>query len=237
MRPWTKLQIACTRTQPRGGSEERPRGLGELVRFAVAAGEQVDQVLGGQVPHVHLRGLRSNEVLNRRTCDDGVGAQAHDAGGCGEAAAQVTEAVEVGLHRNPWLGDDLVGSEQVILARGMDAQEQQHGRGLRAFVGDVIAKPDLHRDLRRPSYAVSVSGTTQQDWPSRQAFNIAEHLKVTNTISEHGTSTAYIKREVPEALKPPVSRFDGPAPRCRFRSARGLLVALPSFSGHAPPAP
>ena len=38
--------------------------------------------------------------------------------------------------------------------------------------------------------------------PFRQAFSLAQHVKVTSANLEHGVLTVTLKREVPEALKP-----------------------------------
>ena len=129
------------------GAEQLPGGLGQPVRLAVAAAQQVDQGLVRQILHRVLHRRRVDRIGGARIVDHRIGAKAGLAGRGHHPAAPVAEAVAVGGDRQGRVGHEMVGAPQVGDARVVHVQGHDHRRRLRAVVDDVVADADLHDRL------------------------------------------------------------------------------------------
>ena len=126
-------------------AEQRPGDVGQLVRLAVAAAEQVDERPVGQVLHGKLGRLGHDGVRQAAIGDVELVDQLGAADGAHDAVADIAEIVAVGLLVEVRDGAQLGPGQQVLLARRMQAERQQHRHGLRAFMGDTKATADAHR--------------------------------------------------------------------------------------------
>ena len=132
-----------------GVAEELPGDVGQLVDFAVTAGEKKRQRVVRQLFDRMLDGVGNPFVGSAAVFDEGLEREVNVAGGREDSRTAV--AVEIGEvgERNVRLDDDLFFGAQVGLTRGMDVEHQDHRRGGRDFESNVKTDFDDHRRMRR----------------------------------------------------------------------------------------
>ena len=94
-------------------AEELPSRLRQQIGFAIAAAQQENEGLFGQILYGVLPGGGHNLIRLAAVSDDGVGRQAEAARGREDAVAPVSEGVAVAGDRNGWLGSEAIGDDDV----------------------------------------------------------------------------------------------------------------------------
>ena len=125
-------------------AEQIPGDRGQMVRLTVPAAEQVHEgVLGKRFDRV-LLGVTRHGLGFAAVVDERVRRQPEAPGRCDDAAAPVTKAVAIHLHRHRRIGDQVVGSHQIRCARVVHVQRQDHRRELLALVDQLVPQSYLH---------------------------------------------------------------------------------------------
>ena len=123
-------------------AEQRPGGIGQPVRLAVAAAEQIHDGLGRQLLHRVLDGTGVGLVQQPAVVDQEVRGDRQQAGRGEDARADVIVTVLVGADDRSGTEVDGALGDQIRSARGMDADQQQHRRRLIALVADLEPCPN-----------------------------------------------------------------------------------------------
>src|SRR5229473_231224 len=76
-----------------------------------------------------------------------VGGYRQPARGGADHVAEIAETVVIGVGQDGRIEPDAIRGQHIRNARRMDAQRQDHRRGLRAVVGNFVARTNLHRKL------------------------------------------------------------------------------------------
>ena len=126
-------------------AEQLPGDVGQPIGLAIAAAEQKDQRLLGQIldrdaARPRARPHRAGRC--RRT--DAVGRQPHAAGGRDDPAAPVAEAVAIGRDRHGGIGGQVIRHDDVGRPREMRAEHRDHRRCLRKVVDHLEADTNFH---------------------------------------------------------------------------------------------
>ena len=129
-----------------GMFEEIPGDVGEAIGFAIAAAEEENQDLGGQVLDKGLLGPEGDGIGGSGVGDETVGGDTNFSGGCDEAAATVAEAIVIKGNGKRRDGGERVGHDDAGGAGGMDVEHQHHGRGLRTIVDEFEADAESAHD-------------------------------------------------------------------------------------------
>jgi hypothetical protein len=124
--------------------EQGPGDFAEAISLAIAAAQQVDDRLIGQVLHRVLLRVGRVFVDQAGVADDEIGRQRQAAGRRQQAADDVAEAVEVLNHIEGRIGAQPIRRFQVVAAGGVDAQRQQHRRGGWTVIDDLEAGQQAH---------------------------------------------------------------------------------------------
>src|ERR1700746_237181 len=127
-------------------AERRPGDLGKAIGLAVPAAEKVNERLGRKLLKRMLLGVGSYLVLlpavsDHKICRDGKSARRRV-----DNVAGIAETVAIAVGRDGRIELKAVRRYQIGNTRRMHAQHQDHGRRLRAAVGNLVAGLNLHRD-------------------------------------------------------------------------------------------
>ena len=133
-----------TRPAGRCFAEQVPGNFGQQIGIAIAAAQQKHQCLFRQRLHcVLLRGWCHN-ILLAGVANHAIGRQLDPTFGRDHARAPVAERIAIAGNRHGRVRDQVIGHHDVGNARVVHVQRQQHGRGLRAVVNDLVAESDKH---------------------------------------------------------------------------------------------
>lgn len=128
-------------------SEQLPSALGQQVRIAVAAAQQVDERIEGQVLHGMLPCIRAMGVWMTCIAENPVGRQGEFASRGHHARTPVAKAVTVAFEWNAGLSHEVIRALEIAEPRIMHIQQRDQWGRLGQGVGDAAA--DIHAQRRR----------------------------------------------------------------------------------------
>ena len=125
-------------------AEELPSDRAQIVGVAVAARHQVEHHLVRQGVHRHLGGLGRDRVGQARIGHEEICRDREAPGRRDDAGADIAEGIQGLPLRDRRIEPDRFRAAQVVLARGMDAQQQRHRRRSVRLERDVVSGLDQH---------------------------------------------------------------------------------------------
>jgi hypothetical protein len=98
-----------------------------------------------------LQRFRSVVIRRSAVLDQEIGGDSQLARGCVDHVAEIAETVMIGVGRDGRIKPHEVWGLQVGKTRWVDAQRQDHRSRLRAFIGNLIARTNLHLKTSWPA--------------------------------------------------------------------------------------
>ena len=124
--------------------KEIPRRLGKPIGFAVAAAQEEDKRVLGQVWHGHLLCAGNDDVGQARVVDERIGGDARASLGRNNAGAPVAEAVPIGCHRDRRVDHQVITTDEIRHSGEVDIEVEDHRGWLRAVVDHFEADVNVH---------------------------------------------------------------------------------------------
>jgi hypothetical protein len=132
-------------------AELGPGEIRQAVGFAIPTTEQIDERLDRQVVQRVMRGRRRNCVGPAAVLDEEITANGHQPRGRADHMADIAEAVAIFPDRDLGMQVHLVGRDEIGAPHRMHAHGENHGRGLRALIRDLVTCPNFHRHPPGPA--------------------------------------------------------------------------------------
>jgi len=127
----------------RNGSEELPCGIGQEVRFAVAASEQKDEYVFGQILDGILSCAEDHLIWQAGVSDDAIRGQSKTASRSENAIATIPKPIAIDAYGNHGFGGHVIGYHDIAGAGVMDIDLKDDRSGLRKTIDEFEAGAKL----------------------------------------------------------------------------------------------
>ena len=124
--------------------EQLPGDVRKPVGLAIAAAEQIDQRIRGQILDRVLSGRSKHRIGQAAVAHHAVAGKADAAGGRDHAAAPIAEHVAIGRDLDDRVGGEEIRHDDIGCAGEVRAQHHDHGCRLRKIVQHFESDAKLH---------------------------------------------------------------------------------------------